>query len=94
LNLSKSIPSHSWLDKDFESQDFPQQGSICCGYGSTGKATSGYDCVIIPGAMKMTASTLVNNLAICGAGGLAVATAVIATGGNTICSKSTEHHFK
>jgi hypothetical protein len=30
------------------------QGSLCCGYGTDGKKTNGYDCVMIPGASTMT----------------------------------------
>ena len=31
---------------------------MCCGYGTTGAATMGYDCVIIPQASKMTGGDL------------------------------------
>ena len=27
-------------------------GAVCCGYGTDGMATTGYDCLIIPGAEK------------------------------------------
>jgi hypothetical protein len=30
------------------------QGSICCGYGAGGVDLNGYDCVMIPGASKVT----------------------------------------
>ena len=30
---------------------------MCCGYGVDGKATKGFDCVIIPGASRKTAKT-------------------------------------
>jgi len=30
---------------------------MCCGYGTDGKATKGFDCVIIPGASRKTAKT-------------------------------------
>ena len=28
------------------------KNTLCCGYGAKGTKTTGYDCVIIPGAMK------------------------------------------
>ena len=62
------------------------QGSSCCAYGTTGKATKGYDCVIIPGAAKVTGA-LLKNQAICGKAGLVTKTTVMA-GGTTICSKT------
>jgi len=66
-------------------------GSKCCAYGKSGKgSTSGYDCVIIPGAMKITSPNLpVNNQAFCGAGGLAYSTATSKTGGKTVCTTQT-----
>jgi hypothetical protein len=66
------------------------QGSKCCGYGSTGKKTSGYDCVIIPGAAKMTApyTMILGNQAFCGAAGLLTSNSKTSkTGGKTVCSK-------
>ena len=55
----------------------------------TGKKTLGYDCVIIPGAAKMTTPfPLIANQAFCGAGGLGYADAsATATGGKTVCCK-------
>ena len=55
----------------------------------TGKKTLGYDCVIIPGAAKMTTPyPLIANQAFCGAGGLGYADASAnTTGGKTVCSK-------
>jgi len=50
----------------------------------------GYDCVIIPGAVKMTSpyTVLIPNQAFCGAGGLGLVDAsATTTGGNTICCK-------
>ena len=32
--------------------------SMCCGYGSKGMDTSGYDCLVIPDAMKSTITTM------------------------------------
>ena len=61
-----------------------QQGSLCCGYGSLGMSTKGYDCVIIPGAQKAASpSTLIKNQAFCGAYLVAAAGSI----GATICSK-------
>jgi len=61
------------------------QGSLCCGYGTDGKKTTGYDCLIIPGAQKAAApSALIPNQAFCGVN------LVTADGGKaakTICSK-------
>jgi hypothetical protein len=65
------------------------QGSKCCGYGSNGLKTQGYDCVIIPGAAKVTSPfTLIGNQAFCGAAGLLYTDSVTSkTGGKTVCSK-------
>ncbi|XP_071749656.1 uncharacterized protein [Lepeophtheirus salmonis] len=56
-------------EKDFllsgkEEKGFTK-GSVCCGYGEDGMKTSGYDCVIIPGAEKKTGK-LANSNAFCG----------------------------
>ena len=32
--------------------------ALCCGYGADGMKTTGYDCVIIPGALKGTANNM------------------------------------
>ncbi len=63
------------------------QGSSCCGYGTKGVATKGYDCVIIPGAAKVTGA-LLKNQAICGKAGLVTMSGVLAGGGTTLCSKA------
>ena len=43
----------------------------CCGYGTDGKGTKGFDCIIIPGAAKMTSPfVLLASQAFCGQGGL------------------------
>ena len=43
------------------------QGSMCCGYGPDGLGTGGFDCVVIPGAQKMTPPcTLLQANAFCG----------------------------
>jgi hypothetical protein len=54
-----------------------------------GIKTKGFDCVIIPGAAKMTSpNTLIVNQAFCGGAGLGYADAsAIATGGKTVCCK-------
>jgi hypothetical protein len=60
------------------------QGSICCGYGSKGTLTSGYDCVMIPGATKAADKVPVPN-SICGQGkGLVTVTKGTTV---TVCSK-------
>ncbi len=64
---------------------------MCCGYGADGMGTKGYDCLVIPGAAKMTTPfALLPYNAFCGQGGLITAAAaanVEATGGKTVCSK-------
>ncbi|XP_059081472.1 uncharacterized protein LOC131879228 [Tigriopus californicus] len=41
--------------------------SECCGYGTNGKGTKGYDCVVIPGAQMQTADEkLIPGSQICG----------------------------
>eukprot|EP00096_Caligus_rogercresseyi_P007893 TRINITY_DN26032_c0_g1_i1.p1 TRINITY_DN26032_c0_g1~~TRINITY_DN26032_c0_g1_i1.p1 ORF type:complete len:403 (+),score=38.83 TRINITY_DN26032_c0_g1_i1:23-1210(+) len=76
-------------EKDFqlsgkEAKGFTK-GSVCCGYGEDGKKTSGYDCVIIPGAEKKTGK-VVNSNAICGRSvGLVDMTMGAAA---TVCSRS------
>ena len=58
---------------------------MCCGYGKSGKGTMGYDCVIIPGAAKMTSPyTNLANQAFCGQ---RLVTANSATSSKTICCK-------
>ncbi len=52
----------------------------------------GYDCVIIPGAAKMTTPfTLIANQAFCGAGGLATIDNTATVGGKTVCSEYYYH---
>ena len=64
---------------------------MCCGYGTAGVGTMGYDCLVIPGAAKMASPyTLLPYNAFCGQGGLITAAAaanVEATGGKTVCCK-------
>ena len=60
------------------------KGSVCCGYGSDGKKTTGYDCIVIPGAAK-TGGALIPNNAFCGGYGLVTANA--GTTSKTICSE-------
>ncbi len=61
------------------------QGSVCCGYGAAGLATSGYDCVMIPGASKASNYNPVPN-SICGNGN-GLVTTVIGNTSATVCSK-------
>ncbi len=50
----------------------------------TGKKTQGYDCLVIPGAAKMTTPfTVLPNQAFCGAGGLGYTKT--STIGRTVC---------
>ncbi len=60
-------------------------GSVCCGYGTKGTVTSGFDCAIIPVAVKMTANTALPHNAFCGrSAGLVVAKGTTAA---TVCSQ-------
>lgn len=62
--------------------------SLCCSYGVDGMKTEGYDCIMIPGAAKNTASSKASPATICGSGGgLVSATGVV---GKTVCSKMSE----
>ena len=63
---------------------------MCCGYGSKGTAVIvGYDCVIIPGAEKVTASPMTPAPnAICGGKSVGLVTGTKANKINkTVCSK-------
>jgi hypothetical protein len=65
------------------------QGSNCCGYGSVGTDTIGYDCVIIPGAAKETAKRNPAPNSICGNGkGLITTTKASKKASKTVCSKN------
>ena len=57
----------------------------CCGYGTDGMQTSGYDCVLIPGALKATNTAIVGTENICGrSAGLVTVNGMTST---TVCSK-------
>ena len=57
---------------------------MCCGYGTDGVGTSGFDCVQIPGAVKMAANTVLSFNALCGrSAGLVTAKG---TNAMTVCS--------
>jgi len=59
--------------------------SKCCGYGAAGVATSGFDCIIIPNAVKNTpTATQLPNNHFCGRYLVTVANA--ATGSKTVCT--------
>jgi len=61
------------------------KGTKCCGYGTNGVGTKGFDCAIIPGASKNTVmSSLFAGDEFCGSVGLSST----AGGGNmvTVCS--------
>ena len=79
----RSIPK-GW--QHFNNIKLFQGHNSCCGYGSDGKGTKGFDCIIIPGAAKMTEPfTALASHAFCGQGGLGSK-----TDGNelkTVCSK-------
>jgi hypothetical protein len=55
----------------------------CCGYGLDGKQISGYDCVIIPGAISIAAAAIDVPNQFCGDIGLYK----VAATATTICSK-------
>ena len=67
---------------------FFNQPTKCCNYGGAGANSLGYDCVVIPGAAKMTTPyPLIANQAFCGGNGLAYADASAPAGGKTVCCK-------
>ena len=67
---------------------FTFQGTKCCAYGADGLKTFGYDCVVIPGAAKMTTPFAMIGPAFCGAAGLLYTDSVTSkTGGKTVCSE-------
>ena len=60
------------------------QASKCCGYGTKGDATDGYDCIMIPGAQKVTAKD--SPVSQCGGGdGLGTKAEM---GNKTVCCKN------
>jgi hypothetical protein len=59
--------------------------SVCCGYGAEGTKTSGYDCLMIPGAAKKADSAPVPPTQCGGLGGLVTASGTTPA---TICSRS------
>ncbi len=59
------------------------QGSICCGYGTAGATSKGYDCVMIPGATSFANKNQKGN-SICGQFFVTVASTAI---NKTICCK-------
>ena len=63
--------------------------TACCGYGPAGSKTTGFDCVQIPGAQKMTGSTaLAGGISFCGRSqGLVSVTTGGAIVPATICSE-------
>ena len=58
----------------------------CCNYGSDGKKTTGYDCLLIPGALK-TLTTTIPALASAFCGRSQGIGTVSAAPGKTICSE-------
>ncbi len=61
------------------------QHAVCCGYGVAGVGTTGYDCVIVPGAVKSASPYTGVANQFCGGGGFAVINA--GTAFVTVCSK-------
>jgi hypothetical protein len=61
-------------------------GSMCCGYGTAGTGTNGYDCLIIPGAEKPTANAELTPDMFCGRS-MGLVTLTSGTPAATICSK-------
>lgn len=62
-------------------------GSVCCAYGTAGTKTSGYDCLIIPGAEKDT-NGAVKADQFCGRSqGLVTASMMTGMPGVTVCSR-------
>ncbi|XP_059096772.1 uncharacterized protein LOC131891258 [Tigriopus californicus] len=81
-----------WFTNDFE-RDFAVSGTKranafvktsqgCCGYGANGLAMNGFDCLVIPGAVKSVSNVGVRSQ-ICGRMGLATQTNGLA---KSICS--------
>ncbi len=67
--------------------------SSCCGYGSNGQATKGFDCVVIPGAMKMPPSTAVPLTSrFCGRG-IGLRTNMATPTAATVCSSAFNIRF-
>jgi len=64
----------------------------CCSYGTTGLATTGPDCLLIPGALKTATTTILSGSQICGRnlgiGGIA------ATKAGTVCSLRTPFNIR
>ncbi len=76
------------MESSFFAISFVLQGSICCGYGSKGTKTTGYDCIMIPGASKATAMKNPAPNSICGNGkGLINTTIAAMKISTTVCSK-------
>lgn len=77
------------LETDFivsgpEGTDQEQAGiSVCCAYGTDGATTNGYDCLVIPGALKQDATELVEGSHFCGR---KLGTNVIAGETKTVCT--------
>ena len=67
------------------------QPNLCCGFGLSGKAVGGYDCLEILGLKKATANMMAAGSRICGAmAGLVSSnaqTAASEAASRTLCSK-------
>jgi len=66
----------------------------CCGYGSDGSMTKGYDCVTIPGAVKNTNDMKALNERFCGRKLISVTGATTAMASGTICSSRTPFNLR
>jgi hypothetical protein len=76
----------SWCYNILYKINIISQATQCCGYGAAGAGTMGFDCVVIPGAVKMTTPfTSVPNQ-ICGGKSVGLVTTAGMIG-KTICSK-------
>ena len=61
-------------------------GDQCCGYGTDGMGTNGYDCVVIPGALKSSAGAIQGRDKLCGRSKGLVTSGDMETAA-TICSR-------
>ncbi|TRY74523.1 hypothetical protein TCAL_09204 [Tigriopus californicus] len=58
----------------------------CCGYTDSGKATNGFDCIVIPGLRTTGADSVLKGDSVCG-NGVGLVTKKTGTASATVCSK-------
>ncbi|XP_059098987.1 uncharacterized protein LOC131893073 [Tigriopus californicus] len=58
----------------------------CCGYTDSGKATNGFDCIVIPGLRTTGADSVLKGDSVCG-NGVGLVTGMTGIVGATVCSK-------